>query len=74
VDGIEREIKVHSKCVHPNIVKLYDSFQERESVYIVLEYLSNGNLYNYIQKKKKLDDREACRYFIHTCNALEYLH
>lgn len=45
---MEREIKVHLKCRHPNIVNLYDSFIEHGNVYMVLEYAENGNLYNYV--------------------------
>ncbi|KAM3139019.1 hypothetical protein pb186bvf_008830 [Paramecium bursaria] len=73
-EGIEREIKVHAKCHHSNIVTLYDSFQESGTVYMVLEYVENGNLYNYVQRKKKLDEKEACKYFVQTCKSLQYLH
>ena len=31
---------------------------------MVLEYVENGNLYNYVQRKKKLDEKEACKYFV----------
>ncbi|CAD8045510.1 unnamed protein product [Paramecium primaurelia] len=73
-EGVEREIKVHLKCRHPNIVNLYDSFIEHGNVYMVLEYAENGNLYNYVQRRKKLEEKEACKYFIQTCKALQYLH
>ncbi|CAD8065696.1 unnamed protein product [Paramecium sonneborni] len=73
-EGVEREIKVHLKCRHPNIVNLYDSFIEHGNVYMVLEYAENGNLYNYVQRRKRLEEKEACKYFIQTCRALQYLH
>lgn len=41
---------------------------------MVMEYVSNGNLYNYVQRKKRLDEKEACKYFVQTCEALQYLH
>ena len=53
---------------------MYDSFIEHGNVYMVLEYAENGNLYNYVQRKKRLDEKEACKYFIQTCKALQYLH
>lgn len=31
---------------------------------MIMEYVSNGNLYNYVQRKKRLDEREACKYFV----------
>lgn len=31
---------------------------------MVLEYAENGNLYNYVQRRKRLEEKEACKYFI----------
>ena len=40
------EVEIMSKVSqHPNIVKLYDLFEDKERVYIVMEYLKGGELY-----------------------------
>jgi serine/threonine protein kinase len=39
-----------------------------------MEYAPNGNLFQYIQKKKKLSELEAFKYFCQTCKAIDYLH
>ncbi|EGR28202.1 protein kinase domain protein [Ichthyophthirius multifiliis] len=74
IQGIEREIRVHSQLNHPNIIQYYDSFQENELVFIVLDYAQNGNLYSYLQKKKHFSEKEAFKFFYQTCQALKYLH
>lgn len=56
IQGIEREVRVHSILNHPNIITFHDSFQEGELVYIVLDYASNGNLYSHMFKKKILSE------------------
>ncbi len=47
--GIEREIRIHTNLDHPNIVKLHDSFIQGCTVYMVMDYVENGNLYQYLQ-------------------------
>lgn len=45
IEGIEREIRVHLACNHPNIVKLYGSFIENNTYHLVMDYIPGGNLY-----------------------------
>lgn len=74
IEGIQREIKVHSQLQHPNIIKLHDQFVEEGYVYMVMEWAQNGNLYSYLFKKRKLTEREAYKYFSQTCEAIRYIH
>ncbi len=52
IAGIEREISVQTFLEHKNVAKLYDSFVEKNHVYMVMEWALNGNLYAYLYKKK----------------------
>ena len=61
---MKREIKIQKKLDHPHIVKLYHAFEDSENVYLILEYAPNGNLFFYLKRKKKLDERESFVYFI----------
>ena len=65
---------LHKKLDHENIIKFHDYFVFEENVYIILDYAENGNLYSYIQKKKVLLESEIYKFFVQTCQALEYLH
>ena len=45
VRQIKREIDIHSRLNHPNIIKLYVAFEDRDSIYLVEEYAAGGDLY-----------------------------
>jgi len=59
---------------HPNIIKLHYYFEDKESVYLVLEYAENGNLFYHLRSKGKFSEREAFVYFFQTCLGIDYLH
>ena len=48
---VKREIKVLLRLDHPNIIKLFDWFETRERIYLVLEYVEFKDLYYYIRSK-----------------------
>ncbi|CAD8191316.1 unnamed protein product [Paramecium pentaurelia] len=74
VENLKREIKIQRKLFHSNICKLYHYFEDKENVYLVLEYAENGSLFHYIKKKTKLPEDEAFIYFFQTCLGIDYLH
>ena len=41
------------------MLKLYHYFEDKENVYLVLEYCENGALFYYLRKKKKIEEKEA---------------
>ena len=43
-----KEIKLHSCLEHPNIVKFYGCFEDAENVYLVMEYMNGGTLFEYL--------------------------
>ena len=69
-----REIMIHKKLVHPNIVRLIDHFEDTTRIYIVLELVEKGSLFDLIRTKIKLSEKEACSILIQTCAGLAYLH
>ena len=73
-EHLKREIKIQKKLNHPHIIRLLYSFEDKENVYLVLEYAENGNLFYYLRKKKQLTEREAFVYYFQTCIGIDYLH
>ena len=51
---VKTEKQVLELLDHPNIIKLYFTFQDSENLYFVLEYSPNGDLYELLQKTSKL--------------------
>jgi serine/threonine protein kinase len=71
---VKREIDLHSKLNHENIVKVYDIvFDEFNNyIYMVLEYCENGDLYKY-QNKKRMNEIYIQNFFFQLKNGLKYL-
>ena len=63
VDNLKREIKIQKKLSHPHICRLHHYFEDKENVYLVLEYAENGNLFHFLRKKHKFSENEAFVYF-----------
>ena len=51
-----REIAIHKKLRHPNILRLYTCLEDSKFFYLVLEYTSEGNLFNWIRKVKSFSE------------------
>jgi serine/threonine protein kinase len=56
---LENEIKVLRTCDNINIIKLYDIKKTSNNIYLMLEYCNEGDLMQYMKKKKKLSEEEA---------------
>ncbi|KAM0677276.1 Cell cycle serine/threonine-protein kinase cdc5/MSD2 [Binucleata daphniae] len=50
---LETEIEIHKQLDHPNIVKMYNYFDDEKYAYLLLEYCENKGLDEYFKKKKK---------------------
>jgi serine/threonine protein kinase len=74
--NIEREITFHQKIDHPNIIRFYDyqKNDEQKKVLIALEFAENGDLFNFLNKKGALEEKLACKFFVQTALALNYIH
>ena len=48
--------------------------ESKRNLYFVMEYCKGGELFDYIVKKKRLKEAEACCFFQQIINGVEYLH
>ena len=71
---IKREFEMLSKFDHPNIILIAEIFETEERYYTVMEYCENGELFNYIVKKRYLCEEEAAFFFYQLICGLEYIH
>ena len=73
-----REVSILKKVNHPNIIKYYSSFLEQETLYIIMEYAENGDLFSlikhYKRHKKYFDEFDIWRIASEILNGLHYLH
>lgn len=71
---VYREINALKRCHHPNIVKLEDVLQDHHHIGIILDFASGGEMYNYLQSKRHLDENEGARLFAQLVSGVHYLH
>ncbi|KAI9875894.1 MAG: hypothetical protein M1830_007823 [Pleopsidium flavum] len=72
--GIEREVVIMKLIEHPNIINLYDVWENRGELYLVLEYVEGGELFDYLVAQGRLDEEEAVRLFRQIIAGLSYCH
>lgn len=71
---MKKEAAILSRLRHSNIVSVYDIFEENNTVYMVLEYISGGSLKDVIRKNGKLDEATTLRYASQLCDAVAEIH
>ena len=70
-----REIEILKMCQHPNIIRLLDLFENQDYIYIVMENLSGGDLFSYLEKRNfELPEKRAKELAHQMATALYYLH
>jgi len=60
--------------MHHNIIQIYSVIENPTTIFLIMEYASGGELYDYIVLKKRLSDFEACKFFHQIINGVEYIH
>ncbi|XP_072578063.1 LOW QUALITY PROTEIN: inactive serine/threonine-protein kinase PLK5 [Vulpes vulpes] len=71
---VDREIALHSRLKHRNIVALHGHFADRENVYMVLEYCSRQSLAHVLEARRTLTEPEVRYYLRGLVSGLRYLH
>ena len=74
IRSIKNEVKIFSFCLHPNIVRMYESFESSEYIYIVMEYMKGGDLYQYIKNNKSINENTASNIIQQITKAIDYMH
>jgi eukaryotic-like serine/threonine-protein kinase len=74
VERFRREALSAAKLQHPNIVQIYDSGQEGDFNFIVMEYVEGRSLKDYLSEVGQMEIREAARVAGEVLTALAYAH
>ena len=74
VARIQREIRFLKLLHHPHIVKVYDVMETHDLIYIVMEYATGGELFDYIVAHKRVKEKEARIFFRQVISAVDYCH
>lgn len=68
------EIEICKAVRHPNIVQVYKVYENSNKVFIVMELMSGGELFDHIIDRGRLDEGEAIAIVRKLCDAINYLH
>ena len=75
LEQIKSEIDILKIAKHPNIIKLYDVYENEKYIYIIMEYCLGGDLFSYIEKRNfKLSEERAAEIIHKLCTAVYFLH
>ncbi|EGR27300.1 protein kinase domain protein, partial [Ichthyophthirius multifiliis] len=74
VERVAREILILKMLRHPNIIQLYEIIETPKQLYLIMEYASGGELFDYIVANQRINEKESCKYIQQILSGVEYLH
>ena len=74
MNDITREIEVMEQISHPNIIRLFEIWDEPKKMNLVMELVTGGELFDEIVNRGQYSEKDAARVMGTLCNALAYLH
>ena len=69
-----KEAKTLAALKHPNIIRVFDVFEDNGTAYYVMDYIEGNNLSDIVEDKGRLSEPLALKYIRQVANALNYLH
>ncbi|XP_066990593.1 calcium/calmodulin-dependent protein kinase type 1 isoform X4 [Macrobrachium rosenbergii] len=73
-DSLENEIRVLRRLTHPNIVQLLETFEDKHKVYLVMELVTGGELFDRIVEKGSYTEKDASDLIRQVLEAVDYMH
>lgn len=76
IEGLRREASIvaNNLLSHPNIVKGFSAFETKDAIYVAMEYLRGGDLFDYLKIRGRLAASEARLAMVALLSALDFVH
>lgn len=74
VERVAREIHILKLIRHPHIIQLYEIIETPRQLYLIMEYASGGELFDYIVQQTRVKEPEAVRFFHQILVGVEKMH
>ncbi|VDO43966.1 unnamed protein product [Haemonchus placei] len=71
---VTTELDALKTLSHQNICRLYQFIDTEDKFFIVMEYCSGGEMFDYIVRKERLEESEARHFFRQLVQAMAYVH
>ncbi|CAD8090357.1 unnamed protein product [Paramecium primaurelia] len=73
-DKMIQEVNILKNLDHPNIVNIYELYQDEHQYYLITEYLSGGELFQRVQQRNNFNEKVAANYMKQILSAVNYCH
>lgn len=74
IERFQREVNLIKEMDHPFIAEFYEVLEDENNFYVIMEYIENGNMLDFVNKNGELQENHARHYFCQLVSVLEYLH
>ena len=71
---VMQEVRILMKLRHPNVIRLFETFETKKHILFVIELCSGGDLLNYVRKRRRLNEDVAKYFFKQLIEGLQYIH
>jgi len=73
-EGFQQEVRIMKELDHPNICRVYESYDHGRHVYLVMEYCAGGDLFDHILRQDGLSEAQAAEILRQVASALKHAH
>ncbi|XP_008936104.1 PREDICTED: myosin light chain kinase family member 4 [Merops nubicus] len=74
-DEVKNEINVMNQLNHVNLIQLYDAFESKNDIVLVMEYVEGGELFDrIIDENYNLTEMDTILFIKHICEGIQYMH
>lgn len=74
-NDVDREISMMRACVHENLLRLHDTFEDNSSIYLALEYCDGGDFGDKVKERgMDVQETEVAEWMRQICSAIAVLH
>lgn len=75
LERIYKEIEIMRECLHPNIVRLFDVYESKKKIYLIIEYMKGGDLFTYLENREfNIIEKRANQIMYKIIKAIQYIH
>mmetsp|Transcript_7773 Transcript_7773/g.8564 ORF Transcript_7773/g.8564 Transcript_7773/m.8564 type:complete len:610 (+) Transcript_7773:194-2023(+) len=74
IEHVQNEKSILSTIAHPGVVRLFSTYNDQDSVYMLLEYVPGGEMFMYIRQYGRLQESWVRHYVAELVLILEYMH
>ena len=78
IEAFNKEISILSTLDHPNIIKLYETCENDECIYLIMELCNGGELFDYLisklEQQERFTEKEVAHIFKQLMSAVSYCH